>query len=546
MPAQVDPDDVVDGVWDDQAWWSTSNMGEAVPGVLTPLNWTFWGESSEHALRRAFASFGALEPALVAVPRQPQLRIMGVFHGRLAAKVSFLGDMGDRLPGTTGAAVAEQILGTLPDDFVSRNTLRRLPIIAARLPLTAVRAPGTIRRITADTNRWWSAAVRRTLSLDGARTQFAECLTRFDDCMTAHIQCVFAAVQPLYDQVHGLAKSAGDPALADRVLTGQGMHAELDMVNDIWHMSRRRLDMAAFLAKHGYHGPNEGEIASRVWREDPEPLAALVDSYARHPDDKSPASVVEMRSAQRRSAERELLDQLGGARRQAAKLVLRLAARNIPLRGVGKVAYLQVLDVARASARQIGAELARTGCIDSPDDAAFLTVHELLTASRPLRHVVAARRSKHDQHLSVALPRSWFGRPDVTPLWAAGSTRSGEVVAGTGACGGTVEGRARVVLDPAFDDVEAGEILIAPFTDPSWASVMFTSAALVVDIGSALSHAAVVARELGVPCVMGTGDGTRRVATGDWCRVDGGAGTLTILRPAHDIDAAQERSRPPR
>jgi pyruvate,water dikinase len=134
----------------------------------------------------------------------------------------------------------------------------------------------------------------------------------------------------------------------------------------------------------------------------------------------------------------------------------------------------------------------------------------------------------------------------VTPLSAAGSSRIGEVVAGIGACGGTVEGRARVVLDPAFDDVEDGEILMAPFTDPSWASVMFTSAAVVVDIGSALSHAAVVARELGVPCVMGTDGGTRRVGTGDWCRVDGTAGTLTILRPAHDIDAGEEGSRPPR
>jgi pyruvate,water dikinase len=80
--------------------------------------------------------------------------------------------------------------------------------------------------------------------------------------------------------------------------------------------------------------------------------------------------------------------------------------------------------------------------------------------------------------------------------------------------------------------VEPDEILVAPTTDPSWSSVMFISAALVVDIGGALSHAAVVARELGIPCVVATGNGTRVLATGDRVRVDGTAGTVEILRRA--------------
>ena len=117
--------DVVDRHWNDEAWWTTTNLGEAVPGVLTPLNWTFWGPQSERALRHAFIAFGALEPELGGCPEDDRERIMGVFHGRFAAKVSFLGEMGDRLPGTSGAAVAEQTLGALPADFESRSTLRR-------------------------------------------------------------------------------------------------------------------------------------------------------------------------------------------------------------------------------------------------------------------------------------------------------------------------------------------------------------------------------------------------------------------------------------
>jgi len=79
--------------------------------------------------------------------------------------------------------------------------------------------------------------------------------------------------------------------------------------------------------------------------------------------------------------------------------------------------------------------------------------------------------------------------------------------------------------------MEPGDILVAHTTDSSWASVMFLAGALVVDIGGQISHAAVIARELGVPCVMNTGVGTRTLRTGDRVRVDGSAGTVELLSP---------------
>jgi phosphohistidine swiveling domain-containing protein len=119
------------------------------------------------------------------------------------------------------------------------------------------------------------------------------------------------------------------------------------------------------------------------------------------------------------------------------------------------------------------------------------------------------------------------------PRRAADAADGKEAIAGIGVSAGIAEGRARVVLDPATADVAPDEILIAPTTDPSWAPVMFISAALVVDIGGALSHAAIVARELGVPCVVNTGTGTRTIRTGDRCRVDGTSGRVQILERNH-------------
>jgi pyruvate,water dikinase len=149
----------------------------------------------------------------------------------------------------------------------------------------------------------------------------------------------------------------------------------------------------------------------------------------------------------------------------------------------------------------------------------------------PLQELVSERRASRDQHAGVTIPECWQGDPPAAPVSEAGDQRD-TVVTGEGVSAGVAEGSARVVDDPSFAEVEPGEILVAPTTDPSWSSIMFVSSALVVDIGGALSHAAVVARELGIPCVVNTRSGSRTLRTGDRVRVDGGAGTVEVLEAA--------------
>jgi phosphoenolpyruvate synthase/pyruvate phosphate dikinase len=131
----------------------------------------------------------------------------------------------------------------------------------------------------------------------------------------------------------------------------------------------------------------------------------------------------------------------------------------------------------------------------------------------------------------MALPGAWVGPPvarDVTERPAGGSDDG--VISGLAASAGTAEGVARVVTDPVLsDDFEVGDILVCHTTDPGWASIMFLAGALVVDVGGPMSHAAIVARELGVPCVVNTGDGTHRLRSGDRIRVDGTAGRVERL-----------------
>jgi pyruvate,water dikinase len=204
---------------------------------------------------------------------------------------------------------------------------------------------------------------------------------------------------------------------------------------------------------------------------------------------------------------------------------------------VGKVAFLQSLDVARAAARRIGVLLAADGTLAEPEDVFYLTAPEILgPPPATARQLVAERRAIRESYRKLRLPTFWTGEPVYEVIEdidddADGAAAKG-CLTGVGVSPGVVEGPARVVTDPALADMEPGDILVAHTTDPSWASLMFMAKALVVDIGGQLSHAAVVARELGIPCVMNTLDGTRILHDGDRLRIDGAAGTVEILERA--------------
>jgi pyruvate,water dikinase len=306
------------------------------------------------------------------------------------------------------------------------------------------------------------------------------------------------------------------------------------VVGDIWRASRGEITVADVVARHGFHGPLEGELSGRVWREDESPLRRLVGEYAARPDSASPRAREERRRARAATMTRELLAALPRHRRPAVRALLALAAHRIPLRGVGKRSYLQSIDVARTAARRIGRHLVHDGRLGAVDDVFFLTREEL-TASIPddAAGLVARRRRRRDQHAGLRIPNHWAGQPELLED-AATDVGVGDVLAGVGVSSGVVEGPVRVVTNPDFAEVEPDEILVAPTTDPSWSSIMFVSAGLVVDIGGALSHAAVVARELGLPCVVSTRTGTRALRTGDRVRVDGTTGTVTVLARAED------------
>jgi pyruvate,water dikinase len=522
-------------------FWSTANVGEALPGVVTPFGWSVWGPAIDLGMKDAFKQTGALEPERVVFNADADSRAVTVFHGRGALSVNFLCEMGNRLPGTSSDAIAKQLLGEMPVGIQIPQTGKRNRAIALNMPKTFANIRKEALRDTAHTQAWWSAHIKAMPTRDLAATKAALDDARKEMCAMTAIQAraVFVGVQSIYDQLLALiAKSDLTPEQANALMAGQGSHAETEIIADLWALGREQLSLDAFMDKHGYHGLGEGQLIAKMWREDPEPVLRLAKQYAARPDSEHPHLMAEQRTREREAAEQALLARTPAYKRPVAKLILKLAVARIPLRGVAKEALIRCLDVCRAAARRMGTLYVEQGVLTDPEDVFYFTADELiagLPANAPA--LAAERRAIREELLRLDIPRTWEGTPAPIVIAEAPSADTGAAegsvaVTGIGASGGVVEGTVRVVHDPTEVDVEPGEIIVAPTTDPSWAAVLFLATALVVDIGGPLSHAAVVARECGIPCVIGTDNGTAVLRTGDFIRVDGNKGTVEMLKRA--------------
>ncbi|MDT7558193.1 MAG: pyruvate, water dikinase, partial [Pseudonocardiales bacterium] len=325
---------------------------------------------------------------------------------------------------------------------------------------------------------------------------------------------------------------AGRPGAELELVGGLDDLAESAVLDDLWAVSRGRLSLAEVVRRHGCHGRNAGELSTRSWREDPDQARAAVEQYRGRPDELSPRGAVALSADRAAAARAEFLAGLRPVTRAKARLLLRLVRRFMPLREVGRGGLLRALDAGRLAARCLGAELHRTGALADPADVFFLTIPELVgPLPADVGQLVALRRKQHAEYALLELPDAWLGTPEPRTAdvsTGTGTADTGASLSGVAASPGSATGTARVVDDPDEVDLEPGEILVCHTTDPSWASLMSLAAGLVIDVGGPLSHGAIVARELGVPCVIGTRNGTRVIRTGDTVQVDGSTGVVHL------------------
>jgi rifampicin phosphotransferase len=234
----------------------------------------------------------------------------------------------------------------------------------------------------------------------------------------------------------------------------------------------------------------------------------------------------------------------GQVRGRAVGFALDRARQLAGIRELPKFDIVLVLGQARHELVVIGVELAAAGRLARAEDVFFLGLSEVgvALAGRDLRDVVPGRRESFDREMGRRhVPRVLLSdgtEPEArAPIQPAGD---GALV-GVAASAGTVTGAARVVLDPTGAHLAPGEILVAPSTDPGWTPLFLTAGGLVMEMGGANSHGAVVAREYGIPAVVGVPEATSTITTGQQLTVDGTRGVVTA--PAGQDDKASDTGR---
>ncbi|MGQ4615561.1 PEP-utilizing enzyme [Nocardia sp. R7R-8] len=528
--------DPIRGTSEPDRYWTSTNLGEACPEVMTPMCWSVWEESAELGWLYSMSAFGVIPKSKVRVSPDVNDRGLSCFYGRQALNVDAIKQIMAALPGVSADDFERDLMGSVrPDAPQFPTSYARLPVLLVKAPWTLLRTGKRLRKLHDGMYEKWLATVFEsgTPTDSGQRPIDLLVAAREDFIRVFSVHCVVRFMfQGGQSAVTGAAEAAGDAGLAVELLSGVGEVNETRMADDLWHLGRGQISEDEFLRSWGYHGPNEGNPYTTAWRENPAPIRSLARASAER---ERPAERAARAQAAGLEAERRLLAATPALRRAGVRWLLRRMRNIVRTLQVGKAAYLMAIDECRWAVRNFGAEQVRLGRLQEVDHVFFFTVEECrqLDAGELAdpQAVVDARRATRAEYKAMVLPVSFRGMPEpivVDPDFEANASAQ---FSGAASGGGVVEGRARVVVDPEQEvDLEPGDILVCRFTDPSWAPLMALADALVIDIGGSASHGAVVARELGIPYLIGTETGTRLLRDGDRIRVDGGANSVQVLR----------------
>jgi phosphohistidine swiveling domain-containing protein len=524
--------DPIRGVSEPGRLWTLTNTGEATPDILSPLCWSLWGTGVEFASRGGLYDFGMLGSSALKVPEDPNKWSTGCFFGRQAMNVDSARELAGLLPGMTGDDFERDLLGAVrPDATPTRSDPKRLLVLIAKAPLTLSRERSAPRRLHQRQMEWWRNTVLAGRWSDPHRL-LEDSSQRFSAAMRVHVRSRLI-LNVLRAQVESAATKAGRGDLAPVLLAGYGGVVETALADDVWSLGHGRITLPDFLLRHGYHGPNEGNVIGHSWREDASGVVRAAAAHADRSESERPVVRAARAEAARVGAEVDLLATLPAIRRPIVRRLLALTGAQVRSVELTKAAFLTAVDGCRAAATALSAAMFDAGLLAQNDGAFYLTVEELM-APLPANvdELVAFRTARREEYRAVNVPLAFTGMPEPTTA-PEGYAPSGDIFRGTPAGAGIFEGTVRVVLDAESEEtLDDGEVLVCKLVDPGWTALVSLAGALVTDIGSPASHGAIVARELGIPCVVGTGSGTAALCTGDLVRVDGSTGEIAVLARA--------------
>ena len=557
--------------------WTRGNAADVFPAPFSPLGkHLVLLQGMSTGLRDGYIALGALSFDEFVNPAAPDL--FKVFGGYVYNPLTMTRILGARMPGASPEMIDKAFFDERDEvPPYDEQPWHVSPAHEARLGESMGWAMSTTSLPELDADRTLARAQRE---------QRPDLATLTDAALIARARSMVPLVQQTFEnamRVSSLAslgpgalgaicEGLGDPSLSIRLLAG----IEVDSAapsHAMWELGRfaarssavsaafeggpdevlQRLQSAGgddadsfleqfeqFLFDHGARAQNEYDIISQSWEVRPRIALAAIDLMRRSSDDQAPAGRNASSVAERDRIAADIRAQVAGDPETAGLFEAAMVSAQLFLGGRerAKTNVVMVINEMRVALREFGRRLVERGVIEQIEQVFMVTDAEL----DQLRHEPAALADtiahRWQQYTALADFEPVFVVNGVVPALSDMTRRGakglatvavGTVLTGAAGSGGVASGRARVILDAADPEgLEPGDILIAPQTDPSWVPLFVPAAGVVVNVGAMGSHAMIVSRELGVPCVASVADATELIPDGAMITVDGNAGTVTI------------------
>ncbi len=529
--------------------YTRGNVGEVFPEVVLPFTWSVYGQEAENGWRDSYKRLGLVADGDFA--DDENMIILGVFGGYCYINASYVRLLGVRAPGGKVEVIDQQFFGESdappyterPGDKNKRASARLGKSIFGLLGTKALPAlDEDKRRVAAWIAQYPAADASDETLLDyieGFKPLFRHLFARHID-NTFAVALVSGALQDLLikvgraDQLVSILGGIGDiESAAPSAAMWKLAHSPSSRDSNEW-----KAEFTRFIADFGSRGPNEWDLGSDPWEYRPQLAMAAIDRMAGADASHDPSSQSTRLADEREVAVAAARGELNRIDRLVFDKALRATTLYSQARERSKTTIIRAIHSIRQAQRELARRAADRGGLADPKDSCLLEFDEFrryLTNPTPWLSVINERKISYERLAGLIPPFILEG--DIPPIetWEERGTMATTVIAGQqlkgiAGCPGVARGTAVVVLDPGDPrELGPGDVLVAPITDPSWTPLFLAADAVVVDVGATMSHAIIVSRELGIPCVVSAVGATRSIPNGATIEVDGNTGVVTII-----------------
>ena len=527
--------------------YTRGNVGEVFPEVVLPFTWDLIGQSAEDGWRDAFVKMGLVAEGDFC--DDENMIILSVFGGYCYINASYVRILGVRAPGGKVENIDTMFFGESDAPAYEqrdgdKNFRATLMLGKTLLQLLSTKELPAMEQDKVKVDRFIDRYPGDDATNDELMAFCRSFPPFFEALFGRHIGNTFSNAL-VSGAMIDLVVKAGKPDLLVSILGGIGDIESAAPSATMWKLSRLdagsaeyRTGFEQFLADFGTRGPNEWDIGSDPWNFRPEMASAAINAMRPADESHAPGTQTTRLAEVRDDALAEVRGELNRIDRFQFDKAYKATVLFSQARERSKTTVIKAIHAVRRAQNAMHVRAVANGGVDERWKSCLLNVDEFeryLDDPSSFSELIEERAELHGR-LSNLVPPFIVDRtvPEMETWDARASTGDalscGDTIQGIAGCPGVARGRARVVLDAGEPgDLGPGDVLIAPITDPSWTPLFLAAEAVVVDVGATMSHAVIVSRELGIPCVVSAVGATRSIPDGAEIEVNGDTGVVTLL-----------------